>query len=363
MGVDDLNGDGYLDLVCANYGTSSGSDSQIYWGSSSGTWSDTGAKTLSTRWGRNAVTGGFNGDGERDFVIASSRQTGSTDSYVFLNKGGGDFGTQADVRITTAMSYDVDVGDLDKDGYDDIVFGEQGTSRCFLGGSSGPSTTPDISFPSGGITYDVLVYDIDLDGHLDVVFTNSDSSSASVYMGDSNGPDATVDYSLSVSTARSTGVSAGDINGDGYVDLVFSYSNKVKIYPGGASGWSDSNTRALSPSELCYSVECLDVDKDGYSDVISTCSGSSARKLEIFLGSASWPTGVDISKDGGSYARNIGVVVPKGGGLGYTGTFTTEPIDLPLDKKWDMLYLEYLIPKNTTVTLSVLDSRNESIAG
>ncbi len=61
VGVDDLNGDGYLDLVCANYGTSSGSDSQIYWGSSSGTWSDTGAKTLSTRWGRNAVSGDFNG--------------------------------------------------------------------------------------------------------------------------------------------------------------------------------------------------------------------------------------------------------------------------------------------------------------
>ena len=121
------------------------------------------------------------------------------------------------------------------------MLAEDGTSRVFFGGPSGPDLTPDISFSVGSRCDEVKVRDVDDDGHMDVIFATLKSGKGLVFLGDTNGPDTTPDYSLSLPGTRNYGCGSGDFNGDGYKELVFTGSaSALRIFKGSAQGWSDS---------------------------------------------------------------------------------------------------------------------------
>jgi hypothetical protein len=349
---DDIDRDGDLDLICANARLNNvDQDSQIYWGSGTGTWSPSGATDLHTVGARRSATGDFNGDGEVDIAFACQQY--SLDSLVFLNQGGGSFNYQPDTKFTGQAANGLDTGDLNGDGYDDIVLAQGQSARCYFGGSSGPDTTADISLPTGPYTYRVVVRDIDLDGHLDVVFATLRNSYALVYLGGPNGPDNTADYSLSISGAYVMDCAVGDVNGDGYFDLVFvTYTQTVNIFEGSAQGWSNSQRHDVTSVQYTYAVQVTDVNKDGFGDLLV----GGYRDFAVHYGGTGWPSTADITKTGLNYPPDIGVAIPKGGSIrGYVGTFDTEAITRPADKKWDMLFLEGSAPQNTTMMISVLD--------
>jgi hypothetical protein len=356
----DLNDDGHLDMIVAQYGSNGGSDSDIYWGRASGTWAQSNSFTINTYFARDAGTGDFDGDGDLDIVIANGRPSDSQDSRVFINRGGS-FVFQEDISFQSRICRRVGTGDFNDDGFDDIVFAEDSTSHLYYGSASGPDTTADVNFPTPGITNDVVVKDLNRDGYLDVAFTSSSGGSAPIFLGKSGGPDGTADYTMQVG-GTSSGVDAGDVNGDGYIDLCYSTSSTVKIFEGRATGWSSSLTRSVTTSGPCTNVRCADIDRNGYSDIV-TASSDGSKDMQVFFGKGSWPTTAGITKPGGDTANDIGIAIPKGVGLGIQGSFITEAITLPSDKKWDLMYLEGSIPQNTTMTVSVLDSSKEEIFG
>jgi hypothetical protein len=213
------------------------------------------ASDLFGNYGRSVSTAGdVNGDGYSDVVVGALRydngQTNEGRAYLYLGSTSGLSTTaswtgesnQASAQYGLSVS---SAGDVNGDGYSDVLVGaylydngetDEGRAYLYHGSASGLSTT-------------------------------------AAWTGESNQASAYYGYSVS---------SAGDVNGDGYSDVVLGaayYNNgntdegRAYLYLGSASGllpnasWaSDSNQEY---AEYGSSVSTAgDVNGDGYSDVL-----------------------------------------------------------------------------------------------
>jgi hypothetical protein len=360
---DDVDLDGNLDLVLARRM----SDSKICWGDGSGTWSPTGATDLSAGNAYRPETGDFDGDGDVDVVFACYAQGVTSSSTLFLSNGGRNFNHQPSLTWTNQEFSEVSTGDLNGDGYDDILFSFNQEAIVYNGGIGGPDTTADVAFPVSSC-YNNHIEDLDGDGYLDVLLGDNSNGKVRVFMGDSGGMDTQADYSLSISGYPTT-CNAGDINGDGYVDLFYvsgGYGSYTwYIFEGASSGWSDASVHTVITTGYIDKVEVLDIDLDGYEDLVSSYldPGIGGYFMKLYMGGSTWPTSADITKTNGGW--DLAVAVPKGTAAhGVSGTFISESIVLPsTGKRWDLLHLDGTLPDNTSVSLTVQDLSGTPIPG
>ena len=361
----DVNGDGFADIVIGwdNYSNGQASEGAAlgWYGAPSGLGSGALANAdwkiesnvESGALGRSiALAGDVNGDGLSDVVVGApgyvngQSQEGAASIYL----GGFDridttptwiqTGTQGGERLGEDVA---GVGDLNADGRADIAVGSksynnglasQGLVSVYYGGSGGPASTPswqatgDIFFAQLGASIDGG--DFNGDGFDDLVVGAPGIEAAQnpiagrVYVwygsvsGLAGGPLTTV---ASASWSAESGVdeiqfgasvcSAGDINGDGYCDLVVGapYYSNGQIYEGGAFVWYGSAT-GLGPNGLISNADWKaesnlvnsywglsvatagDVNADGYSDILVSSPSHSETLSDqgaafLWLGSAS----------------------------------------------------------------------------
>jgi hypothetical protein len=238
--VGDFNGDGKLDLSTTNYGSNTVS---ILFGDGLGGFGTATNYTVgSTPYG--TVMGDFNGDGKLDFITAGSG-TSSLLLSVLLNNGSGGFNAAANVAVDSNPGY-IRSGDFNGDGKLDLAMTDDTDKiSVLLGNGTGgfgvatkfaTASTPNrygyTAFPEN-----LVVGDFNSDGKLDLLsgtlqqnFPGPGSrgvSDESLFLGDGAGG-----FSLAVSTSDSTdpfydiglgdasNLIAGDINGDGRLDVV-----------------------------------------------------------------------------------------------------------------------------------------------
>ena len=371
--IDDLDEDGYLDLIVAMDISSGTGSSSIMWGSASGTWSAADMQPLNTQDAcSDAATGDFDDDGDRDVILICPQGMIASNSYVYLNQGNGVFNAAPSLTLRQISGTSVDAGDVNEDGFDDIIIVNslRTIAQCLYGGATGPDAIVDLTFCTEITTHafigDVLIEDITGDGHDDVLFaTLNDNDEIPIYLGSDTGADTTADIEMPVSMPP-VDVATGDVDGDGHLDLAYSCidntggaNDAVFIYEGTATGWDETSPHKLDTGTGLTPVELVDVNVDGFDDVITGDSSD----LNVFMGGMTWPTTASITKTGLSYPDDIVVAVSSGGVLKPRGDLTTEPIPLPDGKRWDILYVDVDVQPGTEVLVSVLGSNKQPISG
>lgn len=179
------------------------------------------------KFARNTEIGDFNGDGKSDLLISNEclSDADCTQGTVAVLLGNGDGSYQpALVSNTGAVLASVATGDFNGDGKLDVVVDNacpdigctSGSVNILLGNGDG-TFQPPIAYPSGGNAFSVEAGDINGDGKLDVVVVNG-SNSAGMLLGNGDGTFKPVSI-VTTSTSGNSAVFLGDFNGDNKLDL------------------------------------------------------------------------------------------------------------------------------------------------
>ncbi len=205
----DFNSDGKLDAACVSGSTN---ELSIFFGNGDGTFA------LS----QNLATGGapftlklgdLNGDSKLDIVVADS----STNTLsIFLNLGSGTFGARSSISSGPAPNIG-DIGDLNGDGKLDLIVTNTNASRfeLFFGKGNGTFESPVFIATQGG-PFGSTITDFNRDGWSDVVVTTL-SNFINVFLGNGDGTfQIRRDYD---STSSPRFPEAGDFNRDNYPDI------------------------------------------------------------------------------------------------------------------------------------------------
>jgi len=254
--VQDVNGDSIADFLIPAYYCETGGYVEIFFGGVAlDTIEDWLVKKqaqfyLETFGYSTDSTGDVNGDGWSDFIICGGDPDADS-SYMEIYFGGPDLDTIPDWHYATTqfVQYPFQVnglGDVNGDGYDDILAYKPVTSApyfpglLFFGGSP-MDTIPDMEFLPGMIAGGAIG-DVNGDGYCDMVASTGGPSH--VYFGSANMdtiPDVAI-FGLNGQPIGITTISAGDINGDGISDILCSVQGYAGIYLGspwfnGALDW------------------------------------------------------------------------------------------------------------------------------
>jgi hypothetical protein len=248
----DVNGDGISDIIVGAYAAGANFIGQAfaYLGSSSGLPATPSWTVTTNQLGANlgysvASAGDVNGDRYSDVVVGAPGWNSQGAALVYLGAGGGLTPTPAFTYVGTVggvLGWSVaSAGDVNRDGYADIVVGDPavtsgfaaGRVLVFSGSAAGIVATPRIingTTPDGGLGHSVSsAGDVNGDGYSDIVagepFSDSDTGAAYVYLGSSDGTSTTAATEIHPTTQTGAEVGfavagAGDTDGDGFGDIV-----------------------------------------------------------------------------------------------------------------------------------------------
>ncbi|MBO9616854.1 MAG: FG-GAP repeat protein [Dyadobacter sp.] len=379
-GAGDINGDGYADIIIGNpnyTNTGNGGEARIYYGSPTGLDSINYVTLTEPSNGSLfgiAVSGAtdLNGDHYADVVIGAPKYKVGNEvrgaAFVYYGSANGLITTPKILlgkSINASMGAAVaGLGDTNGDGFDDLIVGapttsipavETGAAWVYYGSASGvDNSTTLLKADYGNIHFGTSVAaagDVNGDGFSDAVvgipgWEISKSGAIAVYFGQSVGLQETYKqfhYGSLSDTGFGTSVSgAGDLNGDGYSDLIIgspAYSSmqlqigRFTIIPGNYPGANGPGTvtgwvaaGAYTMDQMGTSVSCAgDVNGDGFSDIIvgipgfDTPTAQDVGKVRTYFGGGEYTSGNKQSyppaRQGHLTIYNAGSLTPYAPGL------------------------------------------------
>jgi FG-GAP repeat/FG-GAP-like repeat/Secretion system C-terminal sorting domain len=342
----DVNNDGYSDVIAGAKDFDNGETDEgaafIYVGTSAGTNNATmitqleGNQVNALMGYSVACAGDVNADGYSDIIVGVpgflNGQVGEGGAFIYHGSISGIHAIETQLesnQVNGAMGISVaSAGDVNGDGYSDAITGspqydngqtDEGAAFVYHGGvvtvtdpsliieANQDGTQMGASVASAG--------DVNGDGYSDVLvgaysYDNGeiDEGVVFVYYGTATGISGTANVMLEFNQAYAfMGVSvasAGDVNGDGYSDIIVGVSNYTNgenregaafIYHGSSTGVSNTMATLVESNKvnalLGWSVASAgDVNRDGYGDIIVGASylenGQTDGAAAVYHGSA-----------------------------------------------------------------------------
>ena len=381
----DVNGDGYDDVLLSHpesngFGACAGQFNGsvlVFYGSASGLSASSVTQlcggAASSYFGIEAHgAGDVNGDGRDDIIVGAPGAGTTGQARIFLGAPGG-INTFASTTLSgdqNGMSFGGSVGpagDVNGDGYADVIVGapnrdyspgstvDAGAAYVYLGGSGGVSTSVHWSEWGAGANARFgsavrTAGDVDGDGYAEIAvgsptYSNGQSSEGqfAIFYGSSLGvvptsyfPESNVESAYFGSSLSS----AGDVNGDGFGDVIVgapywsngqTFEGSAFLYLGSADAPNPNAPAATwfgsqASSRLGWSVGSGgDFNRDGIADVIVGEVGyndgsANGGRIHLFLGGLSGlPATPSASYSVGGGSGNLGIAVTTVGDVGGDG--------------------------------------------
>lgn len=220
----DIDRDGILDAVVANYGSNTVS---VLLGNSNGTFQSQITYAAGNQ-PYQIVHGDFNRDGKIDLAVMNWNVAAVS---VLLGNGNGTFGNAVNYPVHGG-GIGIAVADLDGDGKLDLVAANysNATISVLRGVGDGAFTGNEETYGVGTNPVDVAVADFNLDGFPDIVVTNRASNTFGVLLGN-----RIKTFQPMMSFATISGpyrLTVGDLDGNGLPDvaLVGNLSNQAAVH-------------------------------------------------------------------------------------------------------------------------------------
>ncbi|MDO7876506.1 T9SS type A sorting domain-containing protein [Hymenobacter sp. ASUV-10] len=281
LAIGDLDNDGDLDLAISTYFSTQGGNGAITIGLNDGQGAFTAPApaTLSTLVGNQPTgieVGDIDADGDLDILTANYAANSVS---VCRNNGSAGFTLAATVAVGISPR-DLALGDLDGDGDLDLVTANGGgtpNASVRLNNGSGQFTAPAQggSLSTGQQSIGVALGDVDGDGDLDALVTNPSSGSVSVCLNNAAGLLTPIVPAVAlggVPAATPFDVALGDIDGDGDLDglAVNAYGNAPTVrvmINDGLGGFSLSRNYIVPLSATPNHIALGDLNGDGDLDL------------------------------------------------------------------------------------------------
>ncbi len=177
-------------------------------------------------------------------------------------------------KVTLSNTYDISAGDLDKDGYIDIVVAERGSNTiAWYKNSNGTFSNIKIITNSFLNASNTELADIDGDGDLDIIAGNGRRDELVWFENlDGKGNFSKIKI-IHNETSDIEGIVADDIDGDGDMDILASYWDGKQIaYFKNIDGKGQFGDKVIieKRSSSCRSLKFFDIDGDNKKDIIAT---------------------------------------------------------------------------------------------
>jgi len=263
-----------------------------------------------------SIGGDVNGDGFGDVLIGAwGWENNRGRAYLYF--GGPQMDPVADVIFTGKREGDGFAnqsgvfGDVNNDGYDDVVIGAIGVANggvhdgyvnVYFGGPHMDSIADITLYPPdagrrGGFGF-VASGDIDKDGYCDIVVGEPWSKRVSLFWGGDPMSTSTnvvfecTDNAFPFSHRMAVG---GDVNGDGYNDIIIGAREGDSNTPGRAYLYCGSSKQKMDTDCDCFfrgetprsnfgsAVDIFDIDNDGYDDVIIAARFAARGRGRVYV--------------------------------------------------------------------------------
>ena len=347
----DVDKDGFDDVLSI-----SSDHIELFYGSSG--VMDTDADAVFTGRYAAASAGDVNHDGYDDIITGDANHDDPDGiAYIYFGARKTQLDTNADIILscpTDGLDFGARVacaGDVNNDGYDDVIVGtemlflndfEENEVHLFLGGNP-MNNTADAVFSGGGSTYFNISIsgagDINNDNYDDIIIGQSDYGGSQgavfIYYGSESVDE---DYDLILTGEgknNNLGYSvacAGDVNNDGYDDVIVSAKNydssrgRIYLYYGSSTTMDNTAdilfTGTVSGGNFGYSISSAgDVNNDHYDDIIIGAQNedNGTGRAYIYFGSANMDTNPDVILSGENENDKFGCSVSSAGDVNKDG--------------------------------------------
>ena len=282
--VGDLDRDGHPDAVAAIFDAS---EVEVFHNLGDGT----GRLAPPVRYpGGQAVAvdvGDFTGDGWPD--VASANYGQNTVS-LRVNLGDGAFAPPIDLAVGSAPR-DLAGADFDGDGFRDLAIGTATGTFLTCRGSAAGLGPPTLQFSSPGIFKGITTGDIDGDGRVDVAIVDSQNRRV-LPMHNDDGGHFSPGVILSLGNLLSD-VVLRDLDGDGDVDLATANEDRTVQVCLNSGGGQFPSARPYAIGYLAQTIDAADFDGNGLSDLVVPAYGDNRIQVLPNIGDGYFGSIVD----------------------------------------------------------------------